>query len=107
MGPQMPSPPTPFLACEQAWQVPVQIELQQTPSAQNPLAQSVPEAQVSARLPLSTQVLFRQWAVSMQSKELAQLVAQVLPEHRRRPQSSAPLSAQVPKPLHDLPLRLL
>jgi len=36
MTPQAPSAPVPFLAVVQAWHVPLQEVLQQTPSVQNP-----------------------------------------------------------------------
>lgn len=38
--PQVPSAPFPIFATVQAWQTPEQTELQQTPSTQNPVAQS-------------------------------------------------------------------
>ena len=66
-GAQMPSAPVPFFANEQASQFPVQLELQQTPSAQNPLAQSAPETHASARLPLRTHAPVTQCPLSMQS----------------------------------------
>jgi hypothetical protein len=40
IAPQTPSLPCPFFAAVQAWHVPLHAELQQTPSAQNPEAQS-------------------------------------------------------------------
>jgi hypothetical protein len=40
--PHVPSEPCPFLAAEQAMHIPVHGELQQTPSTQNPAAQSAP-----------------------------------------------------------------
>lgn len=40
MAPQVPSTPLPFFAVVHAWQMPVQAELQHTPSTQNPLGQS-------------------------------------------------------------------
>ena len=42
MLPQAPSAPEPFLAVEQAWQLPVQAVLQQTPSAAKVLVHSLP-----------------------------------------------------------------
>lgn len=43
MLPHTPSAPFPFLAAVHAWHVPVQFELQQTPSAQNPEMHDAPE----------------------------------------------------------------
>jgi len=57
MAPQVPFTPLPFLAAEQAWQLPPQEELQQKPSAQNPDAQldereqAVPLARVATQAP--------------------------------------------------------
>jgi hypothetical protein len=66
IAPQTPFAPFPFFAAEQAWHVPLQAVSQQTPSVQNPEAQSVPVtqafpfahrvAQVAALPPQSTAV---------------------------------------------------
>jgi hypothetical protein len=47
IAPHTPSAPVPFFAAVQAWQVPVQSELQQTPSTQKPEVQSEPVLQVA------------------------------------------------------------
>jgi hypothetical protein len=47
MLPQTPLTPEPFFTAVQAWQVPVQTALQQTPSAQKPLTHSVPSTHAS------------------------------------------------------------
>src|SRR5262249_49930690 len=44
MKPQVPSAPAPFFAAEHAWQNPVHVVLQQTPSAQTPLVHSLAAA---------------------------------------------------------------
>jgi hypothetical protein len=46
-GPHVPSVPCPFLALEQASQVPVQAVSQQTPSTQFPVAQSASAEQAA------------------------------------------------------------
>lgn len=60
MGPHVPSAPAPFLPAEQAWQSPVQLELQQTPSTQKPEEHSAPEAQTAPLPSRPTHVLFEQ-----------------------------------------------
>ena len=46
MFPHVPSVPEPFFTAVQAWHVPTQAVLQQTPSTQKPLAQSRGELQM-------------------------------------------------------------
>jgi hypothetical protein len=97
IAPQAPSAPFPFFAAVQAWHVPLQALSQQTPSAQNPEAQSVPVrqgfpvaqrvAQVAALPPQSTAVSVPSFAASSQES--------VPPQPFDGAPQVAPTSAQV------------
>src|SRR4051812_886740 len=50
--PQVPSAPLPFLLAEHAWQRPLHVLLQHTPSTQLPLAQSAPLPHFLPLMPL-------------------------------------------------------
>ncbi len=54
--PQVPSAPAPLAAALHAWQVPVQAELQHTPSTQKPLVHWSPPVQAAATASVTVQV---------------------------------------------------
>jgi hypothetical protein len=101
IGPQVPSAPTPFLPAEHAWQRPVQLELQQTPSTQKPEEQSAPEAQTAPLPSKPTQTLFAHEYPAAQSLLFAHVVLHMPFAQPKGAQFVAiPLAMHVPAPSH-------
>jgi hypothetical protein len=91
----------PVFTALHAWQSPPQLELQQNPSAQNPLAHWLAAVHTPPMPSGGTHWPAMHTLPAVQVADVAHVVPQAAPEQRYAPQLDVAPGTHVPLPLHD------